>query len=90
MGARPDAEDGKRHPFHGSKDRMVKRYNKARGGIITALVIILLVTAHLIFWKLKIPTDGKLGYHLPVILAALFVISIAMEKWCKYAAGEQA
>ena len=82
--------DGKRHPFHGLKGRLVRRYNQARGGIVTALIAVFLVAAHLVFWKLDLPGSEKLGYYLPVILAALFVVFIVLEKWCKYAAGEHA
>ena len=85
----PIPEDGKHHPFHGLKGRSAQRYNKARGGIVTVLAVILLIAAHLVFWKLSAPSGGQLGYHLPVILAALFVVSLVMEKWCKYAAREQ-
>jgi len=85
----PVPEDGKRHPFHGLKGRFAQRYNKARGGIVTALAVIFLVAAHLVFWKLSATSEGKLGYHLPVILAVLFVGSLVLEKWCKYAAREQ-
>lgn len=65
-------------------------YCKARNGTVTVLIIAATVAVHLLFWKWKgFAVPEKLGFYVPVSLAALFVLSIVLEKWCKFAAGEQ-
>jgi len=62
---------------------------KKAAGILTVTILALGFGLHLVFWKASAPETVKnLGFHIPVILATLFVLCIVFEKWCKYAARE--
>lgn len=57
----------------------------SRAGVMAFLVIALAVGLHIIFWpQLKAGGISLLGYHVPVILLALFVLFIVLDKWCKH------
>ena len=62
-------------------------YAKRRDWIVIALVSAVIVGAHLLFWKLPVAATQKNNFVLPVVLAVLFVIHIAMEFWCKMMAS---
>lgn len=56
---------------------------KLRKLLICVAVIAAVVVTHLVFWKTGEKQVKGLGYHLPVVLAVLFVGSMILEKWCK-------
>lgn len=63
------------------------RYAKQRDWIVILLMAVVILGAHLVFWKLPVASLQKNNYVLPVILAVLFVLHIAMEFWCKMMAN---
>ena len=57
----------------------------SRAGVMTFLILALAVGVHILFWpRLKGTGIPLLGYHIPVILLALFVLFIVLDKWCKH------
>ncbi len=61
-----------------------KRWYAWRDGIVTALILLLTLAAHLVFWKLKPVLADKLNFLTPVLLAVVFVAFIVVEKWCAH------
>lgn len=59
------------------------RYDKIRDWIVVILSVVLVVAGHTLFWKITPSETDRLNYVIPVVLAVLFVISIALELWCK-------
>ena len=57
----------------------------SRVGVMAFLVLALTVGIHIVFWS-RSNANGipLLGYHVPVILLALFVLFIVLDKWCKH------
>lgn len=60
-------------------------YAKRRDWILLILAAAVMLGVHTVFWKLKVDPAQKLNFVVPVALAALFVVHIAMEFWCKTA-----
>ena len=59
----------------------------------TALLLLAAVAAGigtLLLWRLAPTGEAKLGYYIPVIVAVVFVICVAVEKWCEHVAEETA
>lgn len=44
----------------------------------------------LFLWQVQPGTEPKLGYHVPIIAAVVFVLCAAAEKWCEHLSGETA
>lgn len=65
-----------------------KKYN----GILALLLAAVLLGGNLLYWPGAIDqAAGKLAYYQPVVLVVLFVLSVAVETWCRhYAADEKA
>lgn len=82
----------------GKKERLKYFWQKLGFGLGNAyhtgrkIAVVLLIAGvigggHLLFWNSPV-TDGQaLSYLVPVLLAVLFVLGIALEKWCR-AAGD--
>lgn len=62
------------------------RYAKWRNVLAVILMGIAALVIHLIFWRFTKLPGRTLNYLVPVILAVAFVVSVALEKWCKHAA----
>jgi regulator of protease activity HflC (stomatin/prohibitin superfamily)/type IV secretory pathway VirB2 component (pilin) len=57
----------------------------SRASVMAFLIVALAVGLHIVFWpQLKAGGISLLGYHVPVILLALFVLFIVLDKWCKH------
>lgn len=57
----------------------------SRAFVMALLIIALTVGMHIVFWpKLNAGGLSLLGYHVPVILLAVFVLFIVLDKWCKH------
>lgn len=57
-------------------------YRKHRGALMAILIAISTLAVHILFWKLTPATEHTLNYFIPVVLAAMFVLTIVLEKWC--------
>ncbi len=58
-------------------------YAKRRDWILMILAAVAMIVVHVAFWKLKQDVAQKLTFLVPVVLAVLFVLHIALEFWCK-------
>ncbi len=58
-------------------------YAKRRDWIVIILSAVVLIGAHALFWKLPVEKMQNITFVMPVLLAVLFVIHVAMEFWCK-------
>ena len=58
-------------------------YAKRRDWVLMILAAVVLIGMHLAFWKLPEVRHQKLNFVIPVLLAVLFVVHVAMELWCK-------
>ena len=73
--------------FQKIKIGLCSRYEKRREWIVVILSLVLVVAGHTLFWKITPSATDRLNYVIPVILAVLFVVSIALELWCKAVAA---
>ena len=64
-------------------------YAKRRDWIVIALISAVIIAGHAVFWKLPVSPLQRNNYVLPVVMAVLFVIHIAMEFWCKRMANAE-
>ena len=62
-------------------------WQRERGKFLVGAILLVTVGANVAFWLLwrTKPIVFGLGYHVPVILVALFVLYIVLDKWCKHA-----
>ena len=58
-------------------------YIKRRDWVVAILAVAALVVSHTIFWRFTYSNLNRLNYLVPVMLAVMFVVSIALELWCK-------
>lgn len=59
----------------------------------TVLIAVLALAAGigcLLLWQIRFTGEAKLGYHIPIIAAAVFVVCAAAEKWCEHLSDETA
>lgn len=61
------------------------RYAKWRNALAVILIGIAALGIHLVFWRFTKLSGSALNYLIPVVLAVVFVISVAFEKWCSHA-----
>ena len=81
----------KRRFFAGLKalgKKMGTWYEKGRDALVIVLIAGIAVAGHILFWKIKPEKIDLLNFVVPVVLAVLFVIHIAMELWCKSAGAK--
>ena len=64
-------------------------YQKARTPLI-ALLALAAGFGCLLLWRQPFTGAPQLGYQIPVITAAVFVLCAAMEKWCEYWSSDTA
>ena len=64
-------------------------YNRSRLWILLAVAFTAGIGT-LLLWRLAPAGEAVLGYYIPVIAAVVFVICVAVEKWCEHVAGETA
>lgn len=64
-------------------------YRKIRNGLVAVLLGAAAIGCHLYFWSAAAQGKETLGYHVPVIFAVFFALSVVLEKWCDQAAEEQ-
>lgn len=65
------------------------RYRKLRS-VLIALLTAAAALGTLLLWRLPVTGEAKLGYHVPVIAAVVFVLCVAVEKWCQHVADDSA
>lgn len=65
------------------------RYIRLRPAILAALTLLSCVSA-LLLWRVDFSGAVSIGYLVPVMAAAVFVICVAAEKWCQHVAGDTA
>ncbi len=64
-------------------------FQQKRVLITAGLIAVLMALVHLLYWlNFAGQTSAQAGYFVPVVLAALIVLSVVAEKWSKYA-GDQ-
>ena len=59
-----------------------------RRSVIVSLCVLAAGVGCLLLWRIKPTAQAQLGYHIPIIAAAVFVICAAAEKWCEYLADD--
>ena len=70
------------------KYRCKRRYHKLRNPLAALLIGAAALGMHLVFWRYTVGVTGQMSYLVPVVLAVVFVVAIALEKWCAHAADE--
>lgn len=67
--------------------RMRQKWCASHNTILVVLLVAVILGANVAFWLFyrKIGSAFGIGYHLPVILIAIFVLYIVLDKWCKHA-----
>ena len=83
--AEPPEKGKLRKFFH----RVRNRYIKSRSILISICALIVGVGC-LLLWQVQPSGEAKLGYHIPIIAAVVFVLCAAAEKWCEHLSGETA
>lgn len=66
---------------------LVRLYFKSRTMTATALAVVIMAAAHVVFWLMlkRATTLYTMNYLIPVILVVMFVVFIIFEKWCAHA-----
>lgn len=91
-----EPEDGKTRRKRRKPDWAMLRYKlhdlyyRGRNGLVAVLIALVAVALHVVFWKVQPGQTENLGYHIPVVLAVLFVVSLVLEKWCAHVMPEEA
>ena len=79
-------ESGKWKKFcHGLR----KAYDRSRVWLVILLAVGVGVGT-LLLWRFAPAGEAVLGYYIPVIAAVVFVICVAVEKWCEHVAEDTA
>ena len=84
LGQIPETGKWKRF-LHGLK----AAYQRSRMGILLALVAVAGIGT-LLLWRIAPAEQAQLGYYIPVIAAVVFVVCVAVEKWCEHLAEDTA
>ena len=64
--------------------RMAAWYHRSRAVLVSILTGLCILAAHVVFWK-YLPTEtGNLSWLVPVVLAVVFVVGVALDKWCAH------
>ncbi|MBQ8356822.1 MAG: hypothetical protein IJX39_03330 [Clostridia bacterium] len=69
---------------------MHRLWRDSRSHILVLSILGLTVGANVFFWFMAKGSTSSfaLGYHIPVILVAMFVLFIVLDKWCKHAGDD--
>lgn len=69
---------------HHARNRFRARYQKLRTGLTVALLAVGILALHVVFWRVRCLEKQSMNYLYPTLLAAMFVVSIVLEKWCSF------
>lgn len=81
-----EAPEGKGEKF---LYRLKGFYCRSRRALLV-LAAVAAAVGTLLLWRLPFGGEAKLGYYIPVIAAVVFVICVAVEKWCQHLASDTA
>ena len=67
--------------------RIRHKWGTSHSAILAVLLVATVLGANVAFWLFyrKLGSAFGIGYHLPVIGIALFVLYVVLDKWCKHA-----
>ena len=85
--AEPEEKPKKKKLAVRMKEGLRRFWANSRENVLLVTLLLMLVGVATLFWMMyrKNPRAFAIGYHIPVILIALFVFYIVLDKWCKHA-----
>lgn len=67
--------------------RLREWYYRSRSAISGITIGVIALAIHVVFWRYLPVGSGNLNWVVPVALAVVFVIAVALDKWCAHTAA---